>query len=300
MMRRARIAAFASMITALCVFPSVARAQATRTWVSGVGDDANPCSRTAPCKTFAGAISKTAANGEIDALDSGGFGAVTITKSIVLDGNSTLAGVLVSGTNGIVVNAASTDVVILRNLDINGVGSGLTGILVLGGGDVRIENCKIYGFMNRGIDDHRTAGALAVLNTVVSNNDQTGILAGAGASTLLVTLKNVQMHSNGNAGFAISGSVRASVVQSSSTSNAHGFYADTNAALDLHDSVASGNVGNGLMTLTGGTIRFSNTSVTANSTGLSAGAGSSILSYGTNRVVGNIINGAPSGVLGQQ
>jgi hypothetical protein len=155
--------------------------------------------------------------------------------------------------------------------------------------------------MNRGIDDHRTAGALAVLNTVVSNNDQTGILAGAaGASTLLVTLKNVQMHSNGNAGFAISGSVRASVVQSSSTSNAHGFYADTNAALDLHDSVASGNVGNGLMTLTGGTIRFSNTSVTANSTGLSAGAGSSILSYGTNRVVGNIINGAPSGVLGQQ
>src|SRR6188768_875117 len=86
--------------------------QATRTWVSGVGDDANPCSRTAPCKTFAGAISKTAANGEIDALDSGGFGAVTINKSIVLDGNSTLAGVLVSGTNGIVVNAASTDVVI--------------------------------------------------------------------------------------------------------------------------------------------------------------------------------------------
>jgi hypothetical protein len=64
----------------------MAQAQATRTWVSGVGDDANPCSRTAPCKTFAGAISKTAPCGEISVLDPGGFGAVTITKSITING----------------------------------------------------------------------------------------------------------------------------------------------------------------------------------------------------------------------
>src|SRR5438309_10631275 len=104
--------------------------QASRTWVSGVGDDANPCSRTAPCKTFAGAISKTAPGGEIDALDPGGFGAVTITKAITIDGGGgQVASVLVSGTNGIVVQAnAQTDVVILRNLRINGIGSGLNGI----------------------------------------------------------------------------------------------------------------------------------------------------------------------------
>src|SRR5213592_312031 len=97
---------------------SAARAQASRTWVSGVGDDANPCSRTAPCKTFAGAISKTAAGGEIDALDPAGYGAVTITKAITIDGGGgQVASVLVSGTNGIVVQAnAQTDVVILRNL----------------------------------------------------------------------------------------------------------------------------------------------------------------------------------------
>src|SRR2546422_3909358 len=99
---------------------SPAAAQATRTWVSGVGDDANPCSRTAPCKTWAGAISKTATNGEINALDPGGFGAVTITKAITIDGGGFLAGVLVSGSNGINVQAPSTDVVTLRNLDING------------------------------------------------------------------------------------------------------------------------------------------------------------------------------------
>src|SRR3569832_2112323 len=101
-----------------------ASAQATRTWVSGVGDDANPCSRTAPCKTFAGAISKTAAGGEIDALDPAGFGAFTITKAITVDGGGGgVAGVLASAGNGINVNAGGTDVVTLRNLSIDGLGT---------------------------------------------------------------------------------------------------------------------------------------------------------------------------------
>src|SRR5215831_15576215 len=105
-------------------FASVASAQATRTWVSGVGDDANPCSRTAPCKTFAGAISKTTAGGEIDVLDTGGFGALTITKSITIDGSAGIGGVLVAGTNGIVItdSGAGTAVVTLRNLDFEGLG----------------------------------------------------------------------------------------------------------------------------------------------------------------------------------
>ena len=98
-----------------------ASAQATRTWVSGVGDDGNDCSRTAPCKTFAGAISKTATGGEIDALDPGGFGAVTITKAITLDGGGgQVASVLVSGTNGITVAAGASDVVTLKNLSFQG------------------------------------------------------------------------------------------------------------------------------------------------------------------------------------
>src|SRR6476469_6244329 len=112
------VAAFVLTVT------SMANAQATRTWVSGVGDDANPCSRTAPCKTFAGAISKTAVNGEIDALDPGGFGAVTITKSITIDA-CCMAGILAAGTNGVTVNDSlsgtpNTAVVTLRHLSING------------------------------------------------------------------------------------------------------------------------------------------------------------------------------------
>src|SRR5207245_10736465 len=112
-------------------FAGTAHAQATRTWVSGVGDDANPCSRTAPCKTFAGGISKTAPGGVIDALDPGGFGAVTITKSITIEGTGGLASILVSGTNALVIAAAAGDDVVLRDILFEGLGTGLNGIRFL-------------------------------------------------------------------------------------------------------------------------------------------------------------------------
>src|ERR1043165_8625685 len=136
-----------STVVALGLMTSTALAQATRTWVSGVGDDANPCSRTAPCKTFAGAISKTAPAGEINVLDPGGFGGVTITKSITISSEGFEAGVLVSGTNAIIINALTTSNVVLRGLDIEGLGPGLVGIKVLGGlGSLHVEKCTINNF----------------------------------------------------------------------------------------------------------------------------------------------------------
>src|SRR5436305_6552396 len=129
----------------------VAHAQATRTWVSGVGDDVNPCSRTAPCKTFAGAISKTADRGEIDCIDPGGFGTVTITKSITIDGGGTFASILAAGTNGVNANdsasgAPMTKVVRLRNLSIQGAGTGLIGINYTSEKAGFVDNCSIFGF----------------------------------------------------------------------------------------------------------------------------------------------------------
>src|SRR3954464_15007136 len=130
------------VVLAALALPGAAFGQATRTWVSGVGDDANPCSRTAPCKTFAGAISKTANGGEINCIDPGGFGGVTITKSLTIKCQYTEGGVLVAGTNAIVVNAAATDKVTLRVLDINGTGVGaqvsLAGVKVLGAKSVHV------------------------------------------------------------------------------------------------------------------------------------------------------------------
>ena len=154
-----------------------AQAQATRTWVSGVGDDANPCSRTAPCKTFAGAISKTATGGEIDALDSAGFGAVTITKSITIDGaRGFIGGILSAGTTGIIVNAPSTAIVVVRNLSINGAGTGIFGIRVLAVGTMSVENCVISNMTSHGIQMNMTNGTssnLFVKDTIIRTGNTT-------------------------------------------------------------------------------------------------------------------------------
>src|ERR1700712_2824888 len=118
-MRRIALLAIAAGFLVPMLASAPASAQATRTWVSGVGDDVNPCSRTAPCKTFAGAISKTAPAGEINCLDSAGFGAVTITKSISILCNGVVGGILSAGTTGVIINALASDRVILKGLDIN-------------------------------------------------------------------------------------------------------------------------------------------------------------------------------------
>ena len=131
------------------IIASPAAAQASRTWVSGVGDDVNPCSRTAPCKTFAGAISKTAAGGEISVLDPGGFGAVTITKSISIVAEGNEGGILASLTNGITINSP-TAVVYLRGLIIEGKGDGLNGINIVAAKAVLIEDTVIRGFRAAG------------------------------------------------------------------------------------------------------------------------------------------------------
>ena len=135
----------AGMVLVALAFATTAAAQATRTWVSGVGDDANPCSRTAPCKTFAGAISRTAAGGEINAIDPAGYGAVTITKSITIDGGGTMSSILAAGTNGVIISGTNI-VVTLRHLSINGAGTGLIGVNVVEAQHVNIEDCDIFGF----------------------------------------------------------------------------------------------------------------------------------------------------------
>src|ERR1043166_4822946 len=171
------------------LYTAPAHAQATRTWVSGVGNDANPCSRTAPCKTFAGAISKTAPSGEIDALDPGGYGAVTITKAITIDGGGGQgASALVNGTSGIVVAAGSNDTVILRNLSINGIATALNGGIkstrFLSGKALHIEHCTISRFTNNGIDIALGSGggSVLVLDTISQANGGAGLSAIASAT----------------------------------------------------------------------------------------------------------------------
>jgi hypothetical protein len=187
-------------------FASVVHAQATRTWVSGVGDDINPCSRTAPCKTFAGAISKTAVGGEIDAIDSGGFGAVTITKSISIDGSGAMSSILGAGTTGIIVNitgsADAAKSVRIRGLAINGAGTGLYGIRVMAASRVTIEDSVIDGFTSDGVNIAAPGAQVFISNSRIRNNAGSGInVASAGGQA---AMSDVSVVFNG-AGLVTSG-----------------------------------------------------------------------------------------------
>ena len=186
------------MAWTVVVMPGL-HAQATRTWVSGVGDDVNPCSRTAPCKTYAGAISKTAAGGEIDALDPGGFGAVTITKSITINGAGTLASILASATNGVVINAAAADKIILRNIQINGAGAtlGVNGIRFLAGAQLTVENCTIENFSGIGVDVALAAAAkVFVKDTFIKQCGQSGIRITSSAGAVTASLLRTEIAGN--------------------------------------------------------------------------------------------------------
>lgn len=202
-----------SLVSLVLCLATPALAQATRTWVAGssFGDDANPCSRDAPCKTFAGAYSKTAASGEIDAIEAGGFGAVTIGKSLTIDGYGTMASILGSGTNGVNINGAGI-VVTLRNLDISAPDNGLIGINILAAAKVTIENCRIYGF-NSGIFTNLggSTALIQITNSTINNNDN-GILAGNGAR---IVINNSILTGNTTAAISVAGTAK---VLSSNTS----------------------------------------------------------------------------------
>jgi len=184
-------------------------AQATRTWVSGVGDDANPCSRTAPCKTFAGAISKTAPGGEINVLDPGGFGAVTITKAITIRSDSIEAGVLVSGTNAIIISAAATDNVTLEGLDIEGLNTGLDGVKVLSAKTVYIVRCAIRHFATNGVEmTSSSSGARVFIKDSFITQNGTNAVANSGGVRVqgngvgnVASILNTTL--DGNANFAV-------------------------------------------------------------------------------------------------
>src|SRR5687767_3472882 len=248
--------AIAALPLLLAVLP--AQAQATRTWVSGVGDDVNPCSRTAPCKTFAGAISKTADNGEISVLDPGGYGTVTTTKSLTISGDGTLAGILnTGGINGVVINGAAAGkpniVVTLRNLSINGGGTtlGLNGVRFISGAELHMENVTIAMQSGHGVAFEPTGISSLFMNNVAIRSASTGavLVKPTPSGYASVTMDHVQMDGNGR-GLRVEDSSLVRVRNSRAADNdANGFVAMALAGggialvLDNVMSVGNGAVG---------------------------------------------------------
>ena len=287
----------------LCLaLPSSAFGQATRTWVSGVGDDVNPCSLTAPCKTWAGAISKTAAGGEISALTSGGFGSLTITKGITIDGGAVHASTLFSFTSGILINinpASQTkrDVVI-RNVSLNGAGSVIgtrgVGIVQHGARNVHLENVQIKNFSDCGIcvspgnsGGITTTGAgtrVTVTDSSIADSTGNGIEVEGTDTTGTPAISTVTVRNSSIYGHSGNG-VRVKPIRT--------------ARVALFDSLIADNGLAGVNVETSrGEARIGGNRITGNGQGLQTLGAAELLSFGDNYIRWNTIDGVPTAIEG--
>ena len=301
-----------SMLVLAMATSQRALCQSSRTWVSVNGNDANACDRAAPCRTLSGALAKTSAGGEIDVLDSGDFGSVTLNKTVSLIAPGVLGGIQVGSGTAITINAGASDKIVLRGLTIDGLGTGLDGVSFVAGGYLYVENCTINNFSRYGLDFTPASGSgkLFVVDTVIRNNGvaATGgglhLIASTGpgfiasvdglhlennvfglkAETLgVVTVRNSLAANNGYSGYSAvtpagSGSVRMFIENSVSTHNGTGGITSANLA----------------------TVILSNVVVTDNQTGLAIGGGASVISFGNNRIQGNTTDGAPTQTIPQE
>jgi hypothetical protein len=310
-----RLALFGAFVAGAAGFTATpASAQATRTWVSGVGDDVNPCSRTAPCKTFAGAISKTAAGGEINCLDPGGYGAVTITKSMTISCPYTEGGALAGG-NGITINDGATAtpgtaVVYLRGLDIFGVNPPSNGVRFVSGAALHIEDSTIRRFNaanSFGVSFQPGTPARLFLNRVTIADNGSGATGGGilikptGTGSGRVVLENVRVADNANIGVLVDmtgtagGQGVIALIDHTliARSTSHGLQVlvppgANGATIMVANSSVANNVGTGIVADgAAANIRVGTTSITGNGTGVASLNTGSLRSYGNNRNDGN-------------
>ena len=278
----------------ILILSTSAFAQATRTWVSGVGDDVNPCSRTAPCKTWAGAISKTAPGGEIDALDSGGFGNVTVTKSITLDGNGVEASSLnTGGVTGVIINAASITVN-LRNLSINGAGTGGIGVRILNSTHVNIQRCVIFGGSKAISLEQTTATNLNVEDSKIFQETQSAVVISPGGTNIKANFTRVSISNNGLSSATSDGifvqnataMLKDCVVSQNTLA---GVEAGAGGNVFIDNSDLSNNLFEGIR-VSGGTVRLSRSTMTNNANGATNVLSGTLFTFGDNRIGGNPVN----------
>jgi hypothetical protein len=289
----------------LAVGTDTASAQATRTWVSGVGDDANPCSRTAPCKTYAGAISKTAAAGEINCLDPGGFGALTITKSISIVCDYTEGGVLSASTTGFLINALATDIITLKGQDVEGFVTGINGIRVLSAGSVHIHKVQVRGVRGGGsgiiIDPSSATPHVLISESYITDNGTATTNGGitvkptaTGGARVVIENTKIENNSVGirfdtsaaTGGAGIIATVRNSVV---AHNNGDGIVVNVptvGAGVMINNTLSAGNQGFGVNFAAGAanTVRMGFSVVTGN---IGGGVTANIASYKNNQINGN-------------
>jgi hypothetical protein len=292
-MIRSKLIRFLAAATLAVGFSTAAHAQATRTWVSGTGSDANPCSRTAPCQTFSGALTKTATGGEISALDPGGFGTININKAITLNGDGTLASILNAGTTGIIVNITTnltTDKVVIRNVSIQGAGTGTDGIRIIDGAEVIVDNVTIGGITDAGVDITQSQSGNVFLKNVRISKAAVGVRSQSTVGTVSGEWENVDIDGMTSHGFEAVNNTQFTI-RNLEVSRCGGSGVRSAAAtvqLAIENSVSSGN--NFGFEAVVGAVRIANCGMFFNNTNCSTG----VLSAGNNRSAQNTITNTPT------
>jgi hypothetical protein len=306
-----RAVGFAAAVT-FCFAAVPAHSQATHTFVSANGNDLDPCSRTAPCATFAGALSKTFINGEINCLDPGGYGAVTITKSISINCKGTYGSILANGVTGITVNIPSSAndphrSVRIRGLSINGTGAsgtigtrtGIDGILVLAGTSLFVEDTVIGEFTEQGIQVRTSAAFnLSLDRVMIRNTNVSGITLSTSGGQVVASFNKVRIHGTPTA-LQLAGSVRANIRDVTMAHNTTGVATTGSTNIVNAEKIMVSFATTGLQANLTGTIRVANSVITQNSTGLNANGGS-MTSMSNNSVTGNTADGTFTTTVPQQ
>ena len=273
------------LLTFIAVLPTVA---GPRTFVSGLGNDANPGTREQPKRLFASALTVTDPAGEVVVLDPAGFASSTLTidKSVsIIVPAGIFGGIRVTSGNAITVAAGPDDTVVLRGLTLNSGGTS-TGIVFHSGAALHVENCIINGFAGSGILVSSNAGESARLfvKDTICRRNTSGIRCNVGLSSL----DHVRLEQNVSVGLQVSGSgTQVSIANSVASGNAYGLIG-SGAELNIEACLVTNNVVSGIHSQAGATVRVSNSTVTNNGTGLFNNA--TLKSRGNNTVDGNTTN----------
>jgi hypothetical protein len=302
--------AIAATLFAALLNAAPASAQ-SRTWISGTGDDTDPCSRTAPCKTISGAYSKTASGGTITCLDSGGWGTAVISKSITIDCTGTTGGVLVTGgTTGLTINGDGINVII-RGLAMSGSSGLSTGINFLNAASLHVEDSAFMGF-GRGLVFAPPTGIsakLTITNSTFSNNGDGINIAPTSTGVAKVTLDRVSVDNNGTNGLetftGTGGRVHIAIKDGSFSGNgANGIVVNSGGGpiqVVMDGTVVAGNVSLGVHAQGANALVFMCCSTfTGNDTGWSVTSGAGLFTYGNNNNNANVTSNGVASLVPQQ
>jgi hypothetical protein len=306
-MLRICLSAVTVSLLALGVDLGAAQAQ-SRVFVAAQGSDLNPCSFALPCRTFQHAHDVVAANGEIDVLDPAGYGSLTITKSISIQGHGFAGLSVASGGNGIEILAGA--VVHLNGLLIEGNGVGAVGILFQSGRVLVVENCIVRNMSDTGIVVNPFAAitpTLSVSNSYFSSNQFAGIsiqpISSQGAG-VIAAIERTAFYDTGSSAVRTSaaggnGAINVAVTDSIAANGGTAFLVVSGAGhpavdLSLTRTTIAGNSAGVVATSANTTVRLSQTTIVANATGYSIGVGGTIFSYGDNTIDNN---GSNTGTL---